>query len=131
MKPSLTKTIMILFILPLFSCSTLSDPNSPTVKLGTQVLAVAISQVTGHNVTAADLDGAAAVVRSLAGKKTPPASVEIKAAVQVGTDKPSKAATLASKVADYVTNAIVKGMSHDKAIETAAASLNQAAEVKR
>lgn len=109
------------------ACDTLNDPNSPLTKLGTQALSLGISQVTGKTVTAADLDGAAALIRSLAGKKTAPAPTEIKTAVASGTAQPSMASTLASKLSSYITQAISGGASHDAALETAAANLNKAA----
>lgn len=129
-KVSLTRIAIILCFLPFSACETLSNPKSVTSVLATQAFSIGLSQITGRNVSAADVDGAAALIRSLAGK-TAPAPAEIKTAVVTGTASPAAASTLGSKLSSLVTWAMSKGLPHDTALEITAKQLNAAADTKR
>ncbi len=96
-----------------------------------QVASLGFSQLTGGAVTPADVDGAAALVRSLAGKKTKVTSTDIKVAAVSGTNPKSNAAPLGTQLADAVSTAIAKGVPQDKAIELAASKLNETAATTR
>lgn len=113
------------------ACEMLNDPNSALSTLGTQAIRIGIQQVTGKQVSSADLDGAAALIRSLAGNKEAPAPTDIHVAVATGTANPSKAQTLASRMAGFISDAIFKGAKPDSALETAAINLNKAAQATK
>ena len=64
-----------LLFFPLCGCESLrtaiNDPNSAVSQLGTQALSIGLSKVTGRSVSANGIEGAAALLRSLAGAKKP------------------------------------------------------------
>jgi hypothetical protein len=125
-----TPLLFALLLLPFGGCAMLEDPNSAVSQLGTQALSIGLSKVTGRSVSANDVEGAAALLRSLSGAKKP-TTQEIKVAVASGTTNPAKAESYASQLASLVSWAMAQGVPKDKALEITAAKQNEAAAISK
>ena len=101
----------------------MTSPNQDALwTLGSQVASIGATAL-GINVTPAQLDGAAALIRTLTGAKKAPAHEEIKTAIVSGTGSPAAAETIAGLV-PAIKAAMAKGVPSDIAIETTAVKLN-------
>lgn len=116
------KFLKITALFLLASCSTLDSTQENALwSLGSQVASIG-STALGFSVTPAQLDGAAALIRTLAGAKKP-APAEVKTALVMGTDSRVAADKLAA-IIPVIQTAVNKGVPMDTAIETTAAKLN-------
>lgn len=117
-------------ILVLFSfcsaCSTLTTSQNDTLwSLGSQVASIGANAL-GVDVTPAQLDGAAALIRTLAGAKNAPHPTDIKIAIVSGTGSSTAADSIAALV-PVIQKALAKGASTDAVIETTSMQLNAVA----
>jgi len=121
------------FFLPIIictfaACSTLTpEQNDSLWTLGSQVATIGAAAV-GVNVTPAEIDGVAAVLRSLAGAKKP-TTQEIKVAIASGTGSPESAKKL--EVLAPIIQQALNSAPTDAVIEKAAIKLNQVAAQNR
>lgn len=130
-------TALILFaaVLSLAACATGTDGKkhltpegkAALVELGGDALTIGLSALTGSPSVPSGLDGAAALIRSLAGSAVAPSHSELTTAIASGTGSPSVTAAIAPALVPKIQAAIAKGAPPDAALEVAAAKLNKAA----